>query len=203
VGDASVIFGRDGRPAGHDRAAPPPLDLVQRLVNTRNAMRGYDLLGDPGTATEWLTSAAPGVDAGTDLAELIALREVLRALLLAHTEHRSPNAASVAALQELSVRAPLAAKVTSDGMPMLEPAADANGLTAHVLSALVTAPRDSWCRLKVCANPNCRWAFYDSSRNRRSSWCDMNICGARAKMRTYRARGTADAEPRRPDGQQQ
>jgi predicted RNA-binding Zn ribbon-like protein len=40
-------------------------------------------------------------------------------------------------------------------------------------------------RLKACVE--CRWLFLDESRNRSRRWCSMNGCGARAKMRRYRA----------------
>jgi len=42
--------------------------------------------------------------------------------------------------------------------------------------------------LKACRNEGYRWAFYDISKNRSGSWCDMDICGARHKMRAYRER---------------
>jgi predicted RNA-binding Zn ribbon-like protein len=45
-----------------------------------------------------------------------------------------------------------------------------------------------WTRLKACANPECRWVFYDRSRNRQGSWCDMAVCGNRLKNRSLRAR---------------
>jgi len=46
----------------------------------------------------------------------------------------------------------------------------------------------SWSRLKVCANPDCRWAFYDRSRNQQGNWCNMALCGNRLKNRQLRAR---------------
>ena len=46
----------------------------------------------------------------------------------------------------------------------------------------------TWERLKACRNEDCRWAFYDVSKNRSGSWCDMAVCGARHKMRAYRKR---------------
>jgi predicted RNA-binding Zn ribbon-like protein len=46
----------------------------------------------------------------------------------------------------------------------------------------------TWRRLKVCANPDCRWAFYDRSRNQQGNWCDMAVCGNRIKNRQLRAR---------------
>jgi predicted RNA-binding Zn ribbon-like protein len=54
------------------------------------------------------------------------------------------------------------------------------------------AQRDgSWARLKACANEDCRWVFYDQSRNRGGSWCDMAACGNRLKNRDFRARHRA------------
>ncbi|MFD9698271.1 CGNR zinc finger domain-containing protein [Lentzea sp. NPDC059081] len=40
----------------------------------------------------------------------------------------------------------------------------------------------------MCAAPDCRWAFYDVSRNGRGRWCAMEICGNRQKTRAYRER---------------
>ncbi|WP_373299583.1 CGNR zinc finger domain-containing protein [Amycolatopsis acidiphila] len=43
-------------------------------------------------------------------------------------------------------------------------------------------------RLKPCTAPGCRWLFYDRSPAGNSVWCNMDICGARHKMRAYRSR---------------
>ncbi|MGH2736911.1 MAG: CGNR zinc finger domain-containing protein [Actinomycetota bacterium] len=43
-------------------------------------------------------------------------------------------------------------------------------------------------RLKVCANPGCRWVFYDQSKNQSRRWCDGNLCGNLFKVRRYRSR---------------
>src|ERR671917_17466 len=48
----------------------------------------------------------------------------------------------------------------------------------------------TWDRLKSCPADNCRWAFYDRSRNRSAVWCNMAVCGNRAKVRSYRERHT-------------
>jgi hypothetical protein len=48
--------------------------------------------------------------------------------------------------------------------------------------------RDDWKRLKLCAAPDCRWAFHDTSRSGRGRWCSMEVCGNRHKTRTYRER---------------
>jgi predicted RNA-binding Zn ribbon-like protein len=43
-------------------------------------------------------------------------------------------------------------------------------------------------RLKACANPDCRWLFWDTSRPGTGRWCSMQVCGGQHKARTYRAR---------------
>jgi predicted RNA-binding Zn ribbon-like protein len=42
-------------------------------------------------------------------------------------------------------------------------------------------------RLHTCASETCRWLFLDTSKNRTRRWCDMKICGNRAKARRYSA----------------
>lgn len=57
--------------------------------------------------------------------------------------------------------------------------------TAH--SALRLTVHAEPERLKIC--PNCGWLFLDRSRNRSRAWCDMAVCGNRAKAsRHYRRR---------------
>jgi predicted RNA-binding Zn ribbon-like protein len=56
---------------------------------------------------------------------------------------------------------------------------------------LLTSPaRD---RLRECAAPGCAWLFLVASKNRSRRWCDMSVCGNRAKARRHyrreRARG--------------
>ena len=43
-------------------------------------------------------------------------------------------------------------------------------------------------RVKICPADECRWAFYDTSRNGSRQWCSMATCGNRAKARAHRAR---------------
>jgi predicted RNA-binding Zn ribbon-like protein len=46
-------------------------------------------------------------------------------------------------------------------------------------------------RIKVCANPGCRWAFHDRTRGNRRRWCNDLTCGNRDKVRRFRARARA------------
>jgi predicted RNA-binding Zn ribbon-like protein len=43
-------------------------------------------------------------------------------------------------------------------------------------------------RIKACPGPGCGWLFLDTTRNGRRRWCEMEVCGSRAKMRRYHQR---------------
>jgi len=43
-------------------------------------------------------------------------------------------------------------------------------------------------RIIFCANPDCGWVIYDTSRNRTRRWCDKTECGNLIKVRRHRQR---------------
>jgi predicted RNA-binding Zn ribbon-like protein len=42
--------------------------------------------------------------------------------------------------------------------------------------------------LRECAAETCGWLFLDRSKNGSRRWCDMKVCGNRAKVRRFRRR---------------
>ena len=53
-------------------------------------------------------------------------------------------------------------------------------------------------RVLVCASDDCEWLFLDRTKNRARRWCEMKVCGNRAKVREHRKRhrkreGTGDS----------
>jgi len=42
-------------------------------------------------------------------------------------------------------------------------------------------------RIKICANGDCRWVFYDPTKARIKRWCKDSTCGNRARVRRARA----------------
>jgi predicted RNA-binding Zn ribbon-like protein len=175
------------------KPAPGPLALVQDFVNTRNYFRGGDLLGDAEEATARLAERGlleEGERIGeTERQRLVAFREALRSVLLAHNGEPGADAK---ALDELVSSARLRVRFRPDGRPGLEPAAvgePAERFVGRLLAEVVRAEAEGkWSRLKACRNEGCRWAFYDASKNRSGSWCNMAVCGSRHKMRAYRER---------------
>lgn len=176
------------------KPAPGSLALVQGFVNTRNIMHGYDLLEDDDGAAAWLVEYGL-LDEGVPLTEgaredLVGFREELRGLLLAHNGGNAEG--DVGVLNEMAEDALLRVRFDDEGAPELLPAGSgsaAGGVTARLLVAAVGAFSEGiWRRLKACRNEGCLWAFYDGSKNRSGSWCTMDVCGSRAKMRAYRRR---------------
>ncbi|MFE7173822.1 CGNR zinc finger domain-containing protein [Streptomyces sp. NPDC057616] len=161
-------------------AAPGGLALVESLVNTVDLESGSDAL-------DTAQGRAPfGLGAG-EVEEARELRESLRAALLAHAGH--PPHRAVTPLGELLARAPLVVTVDErDGTAALAPA-DRGPLLSRVAAAVAGAlVEGTWARLKACEAVTCHWAYYDRSPAGRGRWCSMQVCGARAKMRRYRAK---------------
>jgi predicted RNA-binding Zn ribbon-like protein len=161
--------------------APGGLALVESLVNTLDIESGADTLD----TTEGRASFGLGPQ---DLAAARELRESLRAVLLAHAGH--PPHRAVTPLGTLLARTPLYLYVDDrDGSAALAPAADGAPLFSQVAAAVAEAlVAGSWARLKACEAVTCHWAYYDRSPAGRGRWCSMQVCGARAKMRRYRAK---------------
>ena len=55
-------------------------------------------------------------------------------------------------------------------------------------SAADVLTSDKVRRLKTCPASNCGWVFVDTTKNGTRRWCDMQVCGSRAKTRSYYAR---------------
>jgi len=43
-------------------------------------------------------------------------------------------------------------------------------------------------RLKACSNPDCRWVFFDATKNNMRRWCNDRVCGNRDRVGRYRAK---------------
>ena len=62
------------------------------------------------------------------------------------------------------------------------------GMGEIVRSTVELLTSDDLGRLRLCAADDCHWVFLDHSKNGSRRWCDMNVCGNRAKARRYYAR---------------
>jgi predicted RNA-binding Zn ribbon-like protein len=178
--------------------APGRLEQVRAFVNTLDVEAGTDELSSPAALTRWLRAhglMAPQQGEATedDLRRAIAMREGLRAVLLAHVGRRQPAAAPVSDLRAVAVGLATRLEIGDDGTvtPVPGGQAGAAGLAALLLIAAEAATTGTWPRLKICSADDCRWAFYDRSPAKSGCWCSMAVCGSRAKSRAFRQRAAA------------
>jgi predicted RNA-binding Zn ribbon-like protein len=178
----------------HPKAAPGELNHVRRFVNTLDLADGSDDIATPEALRAWLAERELIDDraqlSDADVRQARAVREALRKLLLANNGDPLDPAA-VEALNAAAKGAELQFRVAADGSAQLAPVRSGiDAAIGRLLAIVHTAMADgTWTRLKACAlHDSCEWAFYDWSKNHSGTWCDMKVCGNRAKARAYRER---------------
>src|SRR5437764_6127551 len=149
------------------KPAPMPLLLVQAFLNTRYYEDGRDLLADEEAARTWLSSAGllPGNAelSAKELESVRAVRNGMRSLV--------EGGGQLAPLRELADAHQARLVVPEDGALTLEPSRRQRLGDAlfELLLIIRRAQEDgTWSRLRACANPDCRWVFYDRSRNQQA-----------------------------------
>jgi predicted RNA-binding Zn ribbon-like protein len=146
-------------------------DLLVAFLNTLDVEEGTDVLDDPAAFGAWCEDhdVLPG-----DRLESRSVRDALRSFL----DGGTPSLPSLELETSCGERGvALRARTAAE---------------AAVASSVVLSIQGSMGRVKLCAAEDCRWAFYDRSKNGSRTWCSMGVCGNRQKARTYRAKVTAD-----------
>jgi predicted RNA-binding Zn ribbon-like protein len=161
--------------------APAGLEPVRALLNSwlipNDSRQPADRFAELAAARQWTKA---------DAAAVRELRDDLRPM----TESGRVDAEVFNAwIERLGLRPAIAAD--PGGAIVYQhrggPAGDVLGAVVASLSA------GTWHRLKAC--PDCRWVFYDNTRNGSKRWClmyaggpDGRACGTIAKVRRYRDR---------------
>jgi len=178
-----MVTARDaaGRSPSAGQAAPGDLEQVRELLNSwlipNDTRRPADRFDELASRRRW---------AGRDAELIRELRDDLRHVV----EHGGTAADNLTGwIGRLGMRPVIAGghiTYRHDGSP-------AAGAFAIVMAAISAG---TWTRLKAC--PDCRWVFYDNTRNGSKRWClmtaggpDGRACGTIAKVRRYRDRQAA------------
>jgi len=138
----------------------------------------------------WAVDRLPDVRGRESLRQL---RRLMRRVTDAVRSGRRPSTADVKTLNRILEAAPLVRRLArgpAGTEVVLEPLADGLDLAMGEVVASFAAmlAEGEPTRIKICANPDCRWVMYDSSRNQSRRWCDKKDCGNLIKVRRHRRR---------------
>jgi len=132
-------------------------------------------------------------------ARALTLRETLYRLFRAVVIHVPPDEAALADVHTLYLEALAHTRLTLSGTHYALTPDSALGpesiLWAVARSAVELLTLDDLSRLKQCPGlDDCGFLFLDTSKNGTRTWCSMNFCGSRAKMRRLYARKRQERE---------
>jgi predicted RNA-binding Zn ribbon-like protein len=187
-------------------------DLALNFANTESG-RGFPSHQDHFRAAEnvvaWLGHAkalpvketdrlrkrvAENTDLAVDLlTHAAALREAIHDIGAALGHRAKPPEAALASLSALHARcvaeAELALGVASYGWQWSIRASPVEAALGPIaLAAVRLFTQGDFHRIRECGGHACGWLFYDRSKNNRRRWCEMEVCGNRAKQKRLAAR---------------
>ncbi len=188
------------------------LDFVNTLDNRPVPDRRKELLPTYQDLADWavqagalsaLHRAALLREAGTHpqaaeqaLSKAITLRECLYRIISTTLRNQQASSADLVAFNAYRGEAlsNLQLKAARNGFRLVwkeDPSRLDSILWPIVRSAsdLLTSP--DLGNVHECDMPSCRWIFVDRSKNHRRRWCDMKVCGNRAKARKFYRRQTS------------
>ncbi len=159
----------------------------------RNGVRTDRLLDEQwraGFVNRWGFADAGAAGKAT-IAALRELRETMWRVVDATVGGKRPVAADLDALDTALAATALRRRfVHTDGTTRvnLEPAKrDWTWVGSEIIASFSELLASHGAeRIRRCDNPDCRWVFYDESKNRSRRWCD-DTCGNLLKVRRFRS----------------
>ena len=167
--------------------------LSLAFCNTVALPDAADRLADAAGLVAWAGRAgftlADTPDAA-GFADILRLREILRTIFGALATGFAPDQA---ALDRLADMAPPVRLIWNDAAQRAERATADRGPLARLQQSIIADAIDlvsgsDVIRIKQCPAHDCRWFFFDTSKNRKRRWCAMSDCGVKAKVSRYRGR---------------
>jgi predicted RNA-binding Zn ribbon-like protein len=153
----------------------------------------------PAGDADWLSDeTSKRADLAADLLkQAIELRQAIHDIGAALGRRAKPPEASLASLSALHARfiahAALAPGVLSCRWRWSVRAAPVEAALGPIaLAAVKLFTEGDFHRIRECGGHACGWLFYDRSKNNRRRWCEMEVCGNRAKQRRLAARRRGD-----------
>ena len=143
-------------------------------------------------------SAAPD-KAANAVRQALGLREAIYALADAWLAQRDPAQRDLRVLNRYRRAAASRSELVPGTGSLVRKWSVASALVAPLwpvaesACALLT-DEQRLARLRACEGDGCGWLFIDQSRSGRRRWCDMTVCGNRAKAARHYASKTSDPD---------
>jgi len=127
------------------------------------------------------------------MAGALALRDLVYSISEAAASGREPKAEAVEQLTRLYAQCIARSRLQRVGGTFVWTWVSTDApvqaiLGPIVLSALTLLTQSDLSRVKQCEGQSCGWLFFDVTKNRGRRWCEMEVCGNRAKQRRFHAR---------------
>lgn len=195
-------------------AGTPCLDFANTVTGLRGTDKEAEHLHGYGDLLSWAAQAAlltpdrarelqqtagqSSARPAQVLARSVALREAIYAIFSALAAKEKAPAAALDLLNDEVVEAMTNARIVrkSGGFDWELPA-DACGLflplhaIARDAAELLTSRHLK--EVRECSLETCGWLFLDETRNHSRQWCEMSVCGNRAKQTRFRNRSARAA----------
>lgn len=173
-------------------AAEQPGDTLEELATALRWLQEHELLHAEMVDDQLAVYARDAPGRKRLLSRVARVRSALRELLHSTVERRPPDPTALRDVNRaLSAQYVYELVPSPDGVSLDhrhegDPVEGALARVAEAIARELTTSDTE--RLRICANDTCRWVFHDSSPAGRRRWCDMRVCGNRAKAARHRQR---------------
>jgi len=132
------------------------------------------------------------------LEQAIDLREVIYRVFSAIAAGRQPAVADLSTLNVGLTKAMAMSRIVRVANGFTWGWQDKEDALDRILWPVARSAADllasgEWNAVRECSGRTCRWLFMDNSKNRSRRWCDMKVCGNRAKARRHYERTNKSA----------
>lgn len=176
-----------------DRGGPNQLEHLREGRDVVIWARHAKVISDSDRDAALAAVEADEVLAARLLEEALELRDTVYRIGLALSRRQQPDEADRARLAGIHAHCLSCAKLSPFGDGFVWRWVSSQTLSEAIrgpvaLSALTVLTQQNLARIKQCEGDHCGWLFFDTTKNRLRRWCEMAVCGNRAKVRAFRQR---------------
>ncbi|MDP9363266.1 MAG: ABATE domain-containing protein [Chloroflexota bacterium] len=184
-----------------------PIETLTTYDDLLRWGRHAGVLGEAETAALLVRASADEAAAARTLARAVDLREAIQGAFEAVGHGRAAPPSDLATIDRVLAEGMARARLrpTADGFawdwPPEEDALERPlWMLARSAADLLVSPELG--RVRQCPGDGCGWLFLDTSKNGKRRWCDMAVCGNRARVRAHyrRRKGTTVDQPEAAGG---